>query len=271
MSEFVENSAPASATPEVTSAPTTPSAPSSPATPTTPAVVSTQPPATPSGGEAQVPSYRLRQQREQYEQRIAQMTQAQNEANARFEQVQRQLQSLVGVTPPANPEVETIKQQFSQLFPGLSKMEQRAAEIEALIARSGDLESQTQHYWQTHGRSTLDRLFSKASETYGGNLSDAAKQQLHSYFVGYVQSSPENQERYASDPSIVDDFWKAFSSNLIDPVRRSAAAVAQDRVPGGIPQDTPSGAPRATPAPQPASLDERVNLAWTQYNKFGQK
>ena len=236
---------------------------SAPATPSAPI---TQPQATSGGGEAQVPSYRLRQQRDQYEQRIATL---QAEANARYEQVQRQLHSLVGVTPPANPEVDQIKQQFGQLYPGLSKMEARAAEFEKLIERAGDLENQTQHYWSTYGRQTLDRLFTKASETLGGPLSDAGKQQLHSSFIGYIQSDPELAERYSNDPTIVDDFWKAFSSNLIDPVRRTATATAQDRVPQGLPLDSPSGAPRATPVQQPASLDERMNLAWTQYNKFG--
>lgn len=250
--------------PPVTATPVTPvSAPQ-----TTPAVAPTQPQATPSGGEAQVPSYRLRQQRDQYEQRIAQI---QAEANARYEQVQRQLHSLVGVNPPANPEVDAIKNQFGQLYPGLSKIEARAAELEKLIERAGDLENQTQHYWSTYGRQTLDRLFSKASETLGGPISDAGKQQLHSSFIGYIQSDPELAERYSNDPTIVDDFWKAFSSNLIDPVRRTAQANVQDRVPSNLPLDAPGGAPRATPPPQPASLDERMNLAWTQYNKFGQK
>lgn len=262
MSDFVETPSQAVSDTPATSAPTTPSAPA-PQEATPPV---SQPPATSGGGEAQVPSYRLRQQRDQYEQRIAQR---EAEWQAKHDAIQRQLHSLVGVTPPANPEVDQIKQQFSQLFPGLSKMEEKAAQLEALIARSQDLETQTQHYWQTYGRQTLDRLFSKAAETYGGNLSDAAKEQLHSYFVGYIQSNPDREQRYASDPTIVDDFLKAFSSNFVDPIRRTAGAVIQDRAPAGLPQDSPSGAPRATPAPQNLSLEERANLAWTQFNKFG--
>jgi len=251
------------------SAPTTQAAPVS-APQTTSAAAPSQPQATHGGGEPQVPSYRLRQQREQYEHRINQI---QAEANARFEQVQRQLHSLVGVNPPANPEVDAIKAQFGQLYgDSLAKLaDPRVVErLLAMQAQSEDLQAQNEHYWKQHGRQTLNTLFSKAEETLGGPLTEAGKQQLHSAFVGYVQNDPDNQARYANDPSIVQDFWKAFSSNLIDPVRRSSQAAIQDRAPGGLPLDSPSGAPRATPAPQPASLDERMNLAWSQYNKFGQ-
>jgi hypothetical protein len=251
------------ATTPVAATPATPAV-SQPATP----VVNPTPPLATGGGEAQVPSYRLRQQRDQYEQRIATM---QAESQARYDQVQRQLQSLVGVTPPANPEIDQIKQQFGDLYSdSLAKLADPnvVSKLLALMERSGDLEAQTQHYWTTYGRQTMDRLFTKAGETLGGPLSDDGKRQLHAAFTGYVQSDPDLVERYSSDPTIVDDFWKAFSSNLIDPVRRTAAANVTDRIGQNLPQDVPGGAPRATPAPQPANLDERMNMAWQQYNKF---
>jgi hypothetical protein len=256
-------STPASATPEAP-APATPSAPVS--APQTTPVVQPQPPAT--GGEhATVPSYRLRQIREQYEQKLAQQ---ENQWKSQFETVQKQLHSLVGVTPPANPEVDQIKQQFASLYgDSLAKLTdpQVVQKLLSVIEKAGDLEAQNQHYWTTYGRQTLDRLFTNASETLGAPLTDGGKRQLHAAFVGYLNNDPEAQERYASDPSIVDEFWKAFSSNLIDPVRRSSTAQTIERVPQGLPLDAPSGAPRATPAPQPANLDERVNMAWTQFNK----
>jgi hypothetical protein len=197
------------------------------------------------------------------------MAQKEAEWQAKFEATQKQLHSLVGVTPPANPQEDTIRQQFNSLYQdSLGKLTDPnvVAKLLALTEKAQDLEAQNQHYWTSHGRRTLDSLFTKFSEGLGTPLTDAGKQQLHSYFVGWIQADPERQERYQSDPSIVDDFYKAFSSNLIDPVRRSATAQVVDRVPQGIPQDSPS-APRTSAPAQPASLDERMNMAWAQYNK----
>ena len=135
-----------------------------------------------------------------------------------------------------------------------------------MLDRAGDFDSQNQHYWQTYGRQTMDSLFKHAQETIGAPLSDEARRVLHSSFVGFVQSSPELTSRYASDPTIVDDFWKAFSSSFIDPSRRSATATVAGRAVAALPQDTPGGAPRATPGPVPANLDERAASAWALYN-----
>jgi hypothetical protein len=175
---------------------------------------------------------------------------------------------LVGVQQPANPQISSIKQQFGEIYPGLNKLEERAKDLMGLIDRAGDLESQNNHYWQSYGRQTMDKLFSHASESLGAPLTEEGKRQLHSSFVGFVQSSPELSERYANDPSIVEDFWKVFTSSFIDPVRRTAAAgtVARASLGGGTPQDVPGGAPRATPAVQPKDLDERVGSAWATYN-----
>ena len=204
----------------------------------------------------------------QYEQQSrAEWQRKEQEYQARLEQTQTQLRALVGVTPPQNPEVEAVRSQFSQLYPGLSKIEERAQQIMELIERSGDLESQTNHYWQSYGRQTMDRLFDQAQTSLGSPLTDEAKRVLHSAFTGFVSSSPEMTERYSSDPTLVEEFWKAFSSSFVDPARRVAAAGVAGRVPGATPQDTPGGAPRATPAPQFANADERMNAAWAMYKQ----
>lgn len=260
-----EGDAPAGATPSasapVAATPATPAAPVAAATPTaTPQAPATGVP------DGYVPSYRLRETREAAAREAQQTYASQIEAARReAEQYRNQLHALVGVQPPQNPEVEQVRNQFGQLYPGLSQMEQRAQQIMELLDRAGDLESQTSHYWQTYGRQTMDSLFSKAQETIGVPLSDDAKRVLHSSFVGFVQSSPELTNRYSNDPTIVDDFWKAFSSNFIDPSRRAATATVVGRAAASLPQDTPGGAPRATPAPAPANLDERAANAWALY------
>ena len=229
-----------------------------------------QPPATGGAPEGYVPSYRLREARETaVRQANEQFAQREAVYRAEMERYQEQVRRLVGVNSPANPEIEAVKSQFGGLYPGLAKLEQRAADIERLIERTQDLETQTEHYWQSHGQRTMDNLFSKAAETYGAPMTEEGKRALHSSFVGWIQSSPELQERYVKDPSVVDDFWRAFSASFIDPARRTATAAAVGRVPTGLPQDTPGGVPHiGSPAPKPANLDEAAQLAYARFQNF---
>ena len=252
----------------------TPSTPPAAATSAAPAPQSATPAATPAAAtsaapEGYVPSYRLRETREAAI-REAQQQQATKEAewHARYTEMERKFQALAGVTPPANPEVEAVRGQFGQLYPGLTKIEERAQDILGILERAQDIESQNNHYWQSYGRQTMDRLFSHAQESLGAPLTDEGKRQLHASFVGFVQSSPELTARYTNDPTLVQEFWKQFTSSFIDPVRRVASAgIAGSVAPRALPQDTPGGAPRATPAPQPANLDERASSAWAMYQQ----
>ncbi len=262
------------------SAPATPSAPAAAPTPAASAPVAATPatpqaPATPGAPEGHVPSYRLRETREaaqrEYQAQLAQRESQYQQEIARYKQ---QLGALVGVTPQnQDPETDAVRAQFSKLYPGLAKMEERAEQLQALLEKSGDLEAQTDHYWQTYGRQTMNRLFEHASSTIGAPLTDEAKRTLHSSFIGFVQQSPELQQRYASDPTIVEDFWKTFSTQFIDPVRRTAAAGITQRV-GGLPatpQDTGGVIPPTSPAPKPANLDERVAQGWAAYQHNAKK
>ena len=257
-------------------APTPTAQPSTPvaATPATTAPQSATPaasqaPATSGPGEGWVPSYRVRETREAAL-REAQQSFAQKEAQyqQRLDQIQSQLHALVGVAPQGNPEVEAVRQQFGQLYPGLSKMEERANDIMGIIERAGDLESQSQHYWQSYGRQAMDRLFAHASESLGSPLTDEGKRALHSAFTGFVSSSPELTARYANDPTLIDEFWRAFTSSFIDPARRAASATVATRTGTPLPQDRTSGIPPVAGPPKPANLDERMAQGWAQYEQM---
>ena len=242
------------------------------ATPAAPAPVAT-PQATPAPAtgapEGWVPSYRLREAREAAERQWQErLSTREAELRAESDRYKQQVLALTGVSQPnQNPEVDAVKAQFGQVYPGLSKIEERAEQILQILEKAGDLESQNNHYWQSYGRQVMDKLFSHASESLGSPLTDEGKRHLHSSFLGFIQSSPELSDRYANDPTIVEDFWKAFSSTFIDPVRRSAAAGTINRATGvpGLPQDSPSGAPRPSPTPQHTGLDDRVAAAWSQF------
>lgn len=248
-------------TPSVTPAVATPAAPAQPATPATPQTPATGVP------EGYVPSYRLREAREAA-QRQAQSEFATREAQIRAESARyrEQLHALVGVQPPPNPEIDAVRGQFGQLYPGLAKLDSVADELLALRERAQDMESQSEHYWQQYGQQTMNRLFESAQTNLGAPLTDEGRRVLHSAFTGFVSSSPEMTARYANDPTIVEDFVKAFTSSFIDPARRAASANVTGRAAVALPQDTPSGVPRGTPAPQLGNLDERAAAAWALYN-----
>lgn len=215
-----------------------------------------------------VPPHRLRETREAAQREFqSEMSRRESAYQEQLRQRDAQLQALVGVTPRQPSESDAVRQQFAALFPKLAKLEERGEDVFGLLERSGDLEAQAEHYWQQYGKQTMDRLFNLANTSMGGPLSDEAKRSLHSSFVGFVQSSPEMKARYESDPTIVNDFWKAFTSSFIDPVRRSATATVTGRTMTATPQDTPGGAPRATPAVKPADMDERAAQAWALYQQ----
>lgn len=218
-----------------------------------------------------VPPHRLREASQRFESAQQQWARQEAELRARYEDMERKFNALAGVTPPPNPQVESVRQQFAQLYPGLAKMEDMADKLQEMLDRTGDLENQTSHYWTSYGRQAMDRLFDHAQREMGSTLSDSAKQQLHASFVGYVQSSPELTERYANDPTIVEDFWRAFTSSFIDPIRRTAAAPVPGRASVPLPQDTPGGAPRTSPPAQFQNLDERANAGWALYNRLNNK
>jgi hypothetical protein len=223
----------------------------------------TQAPATGALQEGWVPSYRIREAREAaVRQANEQFAQREAQIRAEADRYQAQVRALTGQQPPQNPEIEIVKNQFKGLYPGLATLEEKAAQLEALLERAGDLENQNNHYWQDYGRRNVDNLFKLAETSLGSQLTDEAKRQLHSSFTGFVQSSPELTARYAQDPSIVEDFWKVFTSSFIDPARRVASATTVARVAGNIPQDTPSGSVPVSAPIAPKNLDERAAAAW---------
>jgi len=259
-------------TPPAASAPAAPAAPtavpsvSAVAAPATP-MAAPQAPAT--GAPPVEPSWlkgRLEETRQAaFRQAAQQQQQLQAQYEARLQQVQQQLHALVGVTPPANPEVESVRQQFGQLYPGLTRIEERANEVLGILERAGEQESQTNHYWQSYGRQTLNRLYEQAATSLGSPLTEEGKRQLHASFTGYVASSPELTSRYANDPTLVGDFWRAFTSSFVDPVRRASSTAVVDRTATLLPSDSPGGAPRVPAPPKMEGLDERSAQAWAQY------
>lgn len=271
MSDFVDpnvtQTTPATPSVDSTPAPAIQGAPTPSGTPG-PSAVPAQAPAT-GVPDGYVPSYRLRETREQAmreAQRLIQQREA--EYQRQVEEWRTKAQALAGFGPQPDPEVETVKSQFAKLFPGLARLDDTKVEaLLRLIDQAGDLEAQTDHYWRSYASSAVNRLFSVAEQDMGQPLSDEAKQTLQAQFTGYIQSDPRLINMYASDPTFVERYWKAFSANFIEPVRRISSAGAQTRAQAPIPQDTRGGVPATAPPARPASMEDRVGLAWETYNR----
>lgn len=203
----------------------------------------------------------MREMEQQYQQRLQQIQQ-ENEAT------RRQLQALVGVQPQQTSQADQVKQQFFQLFPNAKNLFEKAETLEKLAERLPDLEEQQNHYWGAYGRQALGQLFSTAEQTLGGPLNDVGRNHLRNAFISYLQSDPQLAMRYAEDPSIVTDFWKEFSSGLIDPVRRTATAQVVQRVPQHLPQDSAGSGVPMQQGPRPGNMDERAAQAWSILENF---
>lgn len=200
----------------------------------------------------------LRQAQEAFQRREAQYQQ-------QLQAVQQQLHALVGVTPQGNPELDQVRQQFGQVYPGLNQLEARAAQLQEMLDRAQDLQAQNDHYWQSYGRTTMNRVYDRVQETIGSPLTEQGRRQLHAAFTGYVQSSPELIQRYASDPTLVDEFVENFTSSFIQPSRRAVAASPELRAQAPLPSNAPSGAPQLSQVPKPDGLDQRAAMGWAQY------
>src|SRR3990167_5372989 len=228
----MDNVVPMSNTPDAPAATPTGFAPASPvATPqaipafaaATPAAPVAAPTAAPEDRSNWVPPHRIREVREGLQRQFAQQ---QAQQQAQIEQYQNQLRALVGAQPPPNPQIDEVKQAFSQVFgPKSISLFDKAEQIESLLERLPEIESAINHIWGNHGRQSMDRIFHQAEEALGSPLSQEGKQALLAAFSGWVQSSPEYTQRYTDDPTLVDEFWRTLSSTLVDPARRSAAAI----------------------------------------------
>lgn len=271
MSDF----APVESTPAAPASQESPA--SQPASSAAPAAVSASPsPVAPTsqGGaipDGYVPRSRINETRDSVTRQLqGQFQQQYGALESRYAQMERQLRALVGVAEPTNPEVDTIKNQFAQLFPKLAKLEERGEDVFGLLERSNDLQASNEHYWQSYGRQATDRLFDLADKDLGSPLNDGGKRLLHNAFASYVGSSPELTSRYASDPSIVNEFWNEFRSSVIDPARRGAtsAAVGRAGTIGTLPQNITTGAVQPSPLPKMQNLDERTDAAWALFNSM---
>lgn len=201
--------------------------------------------------QANVPSFRLREEterRQAVETAYAQAMQTIATLQSQIQQSQQQpnpppRQAGVNIPPE---ERERIRQQFGAIFPELNTLADKADALQKLLESMPNVQAQQDYYWQSVGGQFLRSLQEQATSIYGDKLSPMARRQFELGFIDWVENDPRARQRYlAQDTSLVADFWTQYRSHVLDPVRRVAAAnlAEQGQRLRRIPQTGPSGPP----------------------------
>ena len=184
-----------------------------------------------------------RRQRQEYERQVASIT-------SERDQERRRVQALAGVNPQSGEEVEAdqIRAKINQLYPVLGKLTDKQVDRLLRLADSGDsLEQVTSHHWTTHGRRMLDSLTEAATKSFGGKLSDRQSNRMKAAYVQEAQDSQVDERGQAlpgtflyrheqGDPTLIEEFIKAWDEDWFEPAKRNAQAGAVNqfrRVPSG--------------------------------------
>lgn len=183
--------------------------------------------------------------------------------------------ALSGVQPPAapvDPEIQTIRQQFERVFPGLAKLESMADKLAKLEGFDpSTVTSAQERAYEVLGNQTLARVHERASKLFGGELNPLAKQSLEATFGMWVWNNPELHDRYeAQDPRLIDEFFKAYQEGILDPFRRTTttAQAPRDNAIRRLPR-AGSGAPHVPGQRtlQPADTEEYHGAAFRALNQ----
>ena len=174
---------------------------------------------------------RERKARQDFERRLA-------ESDARATERDRQIAALTNSRIPSKEEADAdeIKQQFSKLYPHLGDLTaDDVAALRELKEQREQLERAIVDQYANHSRHLLREVHQKI----GAELGDLTPRQRARINAAYLQEA-ENPEFLArhneGDPTLVDEFVKAYLEDTVEPIRRkvTAAEVSRQRaVPNG--------------------------------------
>ena len=170
------------------------------------------------GGDGWVPSYRLREVSE----RAEQVARSNAELQQRLEEQDRRMRQAFGIDQ-ADPKREAIRKELLQYLP---EYERVATLVEKLgdrdIGELVDRLAEGQQQAQVNiGHQLLDGLDKVMADAYGEKVPPFAKQAAYAAFSAWVGSDPLAAQRYQRhDLTLSADFWKQYSSGVLDPHRQ---------------------------------------------------
>jgi hypothetical protein len=210
-----------------------------------------------------VPVYRVRELAErnrQYEARIREL-----EGAAR--------RPAPGPEPEFNPETEAIKRQFFSLFPQakglfatMEKNPEMLAKLEEALQVLPNVAADSEQRWVAQGAQTLRTLATEGAKIVGAELPLKARAWHEAAFIASLEADPELRNRYMRGDieGLVREYWQDVNTNMLDPIRRSAAVKLQqrgDRV-ARVPTAGPGSGPVGKGGTKPKSEDDLHDQAW---------
>lgn len=197
------------------------------------------------GGEHMVPSYRLREQREQLESRIAEL---QSQFDSYREEQESRVRAAFGMGERPDPRKERIKQELLGVIPELDTLMVLASKlggvegVEKLINTREAFETSQRESAVNQGHLLFDQIDTLLNEAYGDKVPKLATQSAYSAFQTYLQIEPSAQTKFMrGDQSVVRDFWQAYTSGVLESHRKhfsaqeSARRANAARIPRGGP------------------------------------
>ncbi len=192
-------------------------------------------------------------QRERKARQAAEARHAQYEADLASER--RRVQALAGVTPqsPEAADQDAIRQQFSQLFPGLAKLnnDEMIEKLQKLLSSSDMHEETTKRYWSDRAAQMTNGVIDVIKKELGGDLSERQVRNIRSAYASAAERNPEFLARHEEgDPTLITEFAKEFIEDWFEPARRKVTQQQLDRN-----RNVPQGRDRSFGAPKPKAID----------------
>jgi hypothetical protein len=186
--------------------------------------------------------------KQEAQQQYQQASQQYQQLQAAYEHQRRQLQGLVGLSPPSDEESQLgeIRTLIGRAIPGVGN-------IDAALSRLENLE---RRQWRTHANNAVETVFTNAKKTLGtDSLPRESQRVLELAFQAFVQSTPENTQRYLTNaPALYEDFGKLVEAGLIRPKTPRRSPLPRGGESGKIPTTPPEKDTR--------TLDQRINDSW---------
>lgn len=191
-----------------------------------------------------------------------------------YEDSQRQIRALTGVTPPPDPRNAQVRESFSEVFPELAPLLQNPTVLKKVIeyAQSGRLDQAMQmpdRHWDGLARTVATQALTQYATAIGATPADFGQDGLA--MVGanlklFLDRDPSGQrwQRYESgqDPALISEFVQFMTTAYAAPARKGwqKAGVATVGTTRQLPAQGPTagGVSGATTGQVPQKLDRKA-------------
>ena len=194
-------------------------------------------------------------------------------AEANYEAERRRVQALAGVNPksPEELDADETRGQLTRLVPWIGKLsDEKVDKLLSLLDNSDSAADFVDKGWLRHGKSMLSSL-EKAVATELGGEGKLTDRQSDALTAAYIQAArnPDFLDRHEQgDPTLVEEFAKAWVEDWIAPARRKVTADEVDRarrVPSGKDRSIPAGSTKKVDFKDSKSVEDAMVASWRSH------